>query len=494
MIAQAPGLVTRHPVLFDPDPRRVITKLFVPGEEIPETRSRTSAVLQRTLALPESSVDALLDGVLADFAVRHRDFTAILERNAAIMSNRIADPDGLSRNRRLLIGAVFTHEYAVEAAALCNPSLVPHPSQDVLAAGEVRVVLSLRGIGEGHLSSIGFATGVLGPGPSARWEPRIGPLVTAERQPDSWDGSWFRAALAHDGCDEITFTVLSSLPESFDQADLDHALASLHPRLLQRPRAPGTVRRIRELAAASYTVRFPDGTDLPQRILWPTSAAESHGMEDARFVQVVDPDGTASYRATYTACDGTGIAPHVLESSDLTSFRALPLTGPAARNKGMALFPRLVGGRHLALCRGDGETTSLSISPDGRNWAEGVTLHGPTAPWELLQVGNCGSPLETSQGWLVLTHGVGPMRTYAIGAVLLDLTDPTRILAALPEPLLVPEASERDGYVPNVVYSCGGMLHDGTLWLPYGSSDTRVAMATVQLDALLARMGSSHPG
>jgi len=489
VIAAMSVLVTRHGIQFAADPTRVITKLFVPGEEIPETRSRAAALIERVLALPESAVASVLAGVLADFSGRHTDFTATLRHNASIMSHRIVDPESLSPERRLLLGAYFTHEYAVEAAALCNPSLVAHPRQDGLLPGQLRVVLSMRGIGEGHLSSIGFATGVLGPGSQVRWQPRTGPARTAEREPDVWDRDWFRDALAHNECDnEITATVLSTLPERFCQHDLDGQLAALHPRLRERSGAEATVGRIRELTAASYTVHFPDDTDLAGRVLWPTSSTESHGMEDARFVRRTALDGSTAYRATYTAYNGISVAPQLLESVDFTTFHAVPLTGPAARNKGMALFPRPVGGRYLALCRGDGETLSLAASPDGRTWAGEIPLHGPRAPWELLQVGNCGSPLETSRGWLVLTHGVGPMRTYAIGVLLLDLTDPSRILAALPEPLLAPDAGERDGYVPNVVYSCGGLVHDGTLWLPYGSSDTRVAMATVPLEALLARL------
>ncbi|WP_410611914.1 glycoside hydrolase family 130 protein [Amycolatopsis sp. lyj-109] len=489
MTGEATGLVTRQHAGFRPDPGRVVTKLFVPGEEAPETRSRAGALIARVLALPESSVGSTLDRVLAGFSGRHRDLLAVLEHNASIMSHRLVDPRSLDARRRLLLGAYFTHEYAVEAAALCNPSLVAHPRQDGLLAGQVRVALSLRGIGEGHISSIGFATGVLGPGTSAEWHPRAGPVGTGERQPDSWSRSWLRAALNHDDCDnEITATVTATLPDPFGQNDLDHALATLDPRLLERAGAAGTTQRIRELAASGYTVSFPADTDLAQRLLWPVSATESHGMEDARFVRFTDDTGEIGYRATYTAYNGATVTPRLLESADLTSFSAFALTGPAARNKGMALFPRPVGGTHLALCRGDGETMSLATSPDGRSWSGEVPLHGPTAAWELLQVGNCGSPLETPAGWLVLTHGVGPMRTYAIGALLLDLADPARIVGALPEPLLLPDEDEREGYVPNVVYSCGGMIHDGTLWLPYGSSDARVALATVPVDALVARL------
>ena len=491
MTAETKGLASRQPVGLSADPDRVITKLFVPGEENPETRSRAAGILDRVLALPDEAVSAALTEVLADFSARHRNFTATLERNAAIMSHRLVDPDALGRERRLLLGACFTHEYAVEAAALCNPSLVAHPRQDGLRPGQLRVVLSLRGIGEGHVSSIGFATGVLGPGTTAHWQPRPGPVATAERQPDRWDRAWLRAALAHDRCDnEITATVLAALSEPFGQGDLDRGLAAVHPRLLARPGASATLQRIRELSTAHYTVRFPDGVELAQRVLWPISRAESHGMEDARFVRFTGQDGESRYLATYTAYDGRTVAPHLLDSPDLRSFRAFPLTGPAARNKGMALFPRLVGGRHVALCRGDGETISLATSSDGRHWTDEVPLHGPTAPWELLQVGNCGSPVETSRGWLVLTHGVGPMRTYAIGAMLLDLADPTRIIGALPEPLLAPGPRERTGYVPNVVYSCGALLHEETLWLPYASSDTRVAVATIPLQELLSRLGA----
>jgi predicted GH43/DUF377 family glycosyl hydrolase len=484
----ASELVTRHAAGFDPDPTRVITKLFVPGEENPETRSRAGAVLSRVLALDDATVAALVASVLADFAGRHKDLVAVLEHNASLMSRRLVGADELSRHRRLLVGAFFTHEYAVEAAALCNPSLVEHPSQDGLEPGQRRVVLSLRGVGEGHLSSIGFATGVLGAGPTVRWDRRTGPVTAAEHQPDWWSRDWLRAALTHDGCDnEITATVLATLPEPFGRTDLDRALAGLDHQLSDRSGGGATLRRIRELAAASYTVRFSPDTDLSQRVLWPTGAAESNGMEDARFVRFTGADGVARYLATYTAYDGHTVAPHLLESDDLSTFRSFALTGPAARNKGMALFPRLVDGRHLALCRGDGESSGLTSSTDGRTWAGEVPLHVPSAPWELLQVGNCGSPMETADGWLVLTHGVGPMRTYAMGAMLLDLADPTRVLAVLPEPLLAPDGNDRDGYVPNVVYSCGGLIHDGTLWLPYGRNDNRVTLASVPVSALMDR-------
>lgn len=492
MTPEIPGLVTRHAAHFAPDPTRVIARLFVPGEEGPEARPRAAGLVQRVLALPEDTVATTLAGVLADFSGRHRDFTKILERHAAIMSHQLADPGSPSPQRRRLLGAYFTHEYAVEAAALCNPSLVAHPDQTGVADGALRIALSLRAIGEGHISSIGFATGVLGPDRQVEWDDRTGPLDSAERLPDSWTRRWLRAALSHvDRDDEVTGTVISQLPEPFDQGDLDRVLAALDPWLLERPGTTESVRRIRELATAAYAVRFADDTVLAQRLLWPMGGAESHGMEDARFVRFTDDDGTIGYRATYTAYDGRAIEPRLLESTDLQTFHASALTGPAARNKGMALFPRPVGGRQLALCRGDGETITIAASADGQSWADERPLHRPTDAWELLQVGNCGSPLETPSGWLVLTHGVGPLRTYAIGVLLLDLDDPTRVIGSLPGPLLVPDATERDGYVPNVVYSCGALIHDGTLWIPYGVSDARISVASVDVAELLHRMPTS---
>lgn len=489
MTAEIPGLVTRHPTHFEPDPTRVIARLFVPGEEAPESRSRAAGLVHRVLALPESTVATVLAEVIAGFADRHLHLTSVLDRHAALMSPRLVDPASLSPARRMLLGAYFTQEYAVEAAALCNPSLVAHPDQRDVPGGALRVAMSLRAIGEGHVSSIGFATGVLGPGRRSVWDDRTGPVTTADRQSASWTRHWLRAALAHvDRDDEVTATVMSQLPEPFDQGDLDRVLATLDPWLLASVGAPDTANLIRELAASAYTVRFADDTGLAQRLLWPIGSAESHGMEDARFVRFTDDGGATGYRATYTAYSGSAIAPRLLESTDLQSFRASALTGPAARNKGMALFPRRVGGRHLAVCRGDGETMSLAASPDGRAWGEEVRLYGPSAAWELLQVGNCGSPVETPDGWLLLTHGVGPLRTYAIGVLLLDLDDPTQVIAALPGPLLAPDAIERDGYVPNVVYSCGGLIHDGTLWIPYGISDARISVASVDVADLLTQL------
>ncbi len=486
-------LVTRHSLAIAADNTRVVAKLFLPGEEGSEPQSRAAGIVNRALALPEEEVDGLVAGLLARFEPRHLDYRGILARHAAVLASRVPAPAELSPARALLLGACFTAEYAVEGAAVTNPSGVAHPDQSGLPPGALRLALSLRAVGEGHLSSIGFAVAVIGPGPAVRLEPRTGPLTTGVAMPVEWSPARLRAVLADHGLDdEVTRAVLLGLdpppPEGEPDPDLSRAFAGVPADLLSRPQAPAILAGIRAIAGSLRRVEFPPDSALAQRVLWPTVASESNGMEDARFVRFTSADGRVDYRATYTAYDGTDISPRLLVSPDLRVFTSSPLAGPAARNKGMALFPRLVHGRHLALCRSDGESSGLSASDDGQVWEPARALHGPRVAAELLQVGNCGSPLQTSAGWLTLTHGVGPMRTYTIGAILLDLDDPGRVLAVLPEPLLVPAGPEREGYVPNVVYSCGSLIHDGLLWLPYGIGDNRIAMASVPVDRLLARM------
>ncbi len=484
-------LVTRHPLALSADPGRVIAKLFLPGEEGGEVHSRAAGIVDRVLALPEDEVEGLVAGLLRHFTPRHHDYRGILVRHAGVVASRVRAPAQLSSARTLLLGACFTAEYAVEGAAVTNPSAVPHPDQSELPPGALRVVLSLRAVGEGHLSSIGFTVGVIGPGPAVRLDPRTGPLTTGLTAPAEWDPMRLQTVLAEHGLDdEVTRAVLDGLDVAPTGAGLEEAFARVPADLLRRPQAPGIMAGIRAVAGLLQRVEFPPASAVAQRVLWPAVAAESNGMEDARFVRFVAPDGTADYRATYTAYDGQHITPRLLTSPDLRVFTASPLTGTAARNKGMALFPRLVAGRHLALCRSDGETTSVATSDDGQAWEPGRRIHSPRASFELLQVGNCGSPIETPAGWLTLTHGVGPMRTYTIGAILLDLDDPSTVLATLPEPLLTPRRPEADGYVPNVVYSCGGLVHDGRLWLPYGIGDARVGVASLPVGPLLARMTS----
>ncbi len=472
-----------------PDLARVIARLFLPGEELPTGRSRRGAVAQRVLALPEAEVEQLTAELMVNFSERHRGYLELLRAHAAVVSPFVPGDAQMSPARALLMGATFTNEYALEGAAICNPSAVLHPDQSGLLVGQIRLAISLRAIGEGHLSSIGFCTALAGPGDRWSFEPRARPAVVGTSSTGSWYRDHLHAVLIDLGqIDGLAHSVLVSLPEQFSDPDLEAALAAAHPGLLALPGAQSTVDLLRRLVGSAYQVTFPDDVELSQQVLFPVTDEESNGLEDARFVQFTRDDGTIEYRATYTAYDGRQIAPRLLISGDLRTFHAHRLAGPAARNKGMALFPRLVGGEHLALCRSDGESTSLARSPDGFVWSEPVALQVPALAWELLQVGNCGPPIETDRGWLVLTHGVGPMRVYAIGALLLDLDDPSRVLARLEQPFLMAAPAEREGYVPNVVYSCGGVVHDGRLWLPYGIGDARIAVVWAYVEELLDAM------
>jgi predicted GH43/DUF377 family glycosyl hydrolase len=487
--------VTRTPLQLNPDPRRVITRLFVPGQEIlAEGGSRAATVVERILAMTDCEVTQTLESTLAAFSSRHRHFSDTLEHHYDLVAHRLGSRPALSGERRLLMGAYFTNEYAVEAAALCNPSIVLHPDQDGLEVGEARFVMSLRAVGEGHLSCIEFRTGVAGPGTAVRLDDPGEVLVAGHRRPPLHDRSLFRGKLAELGADrENAGFVLDSLPERFTPADLDQAVAALDQQVLTRSSAWETIERIRWVAASNYDIEFPSDSSVGERVLWPLGPAESHGMEDARFVRFTGDGGSVTYYATYTAFDGAHVAPQLLETSDFREFRVTQMTGPAARNKGMALFPRLIDGHYVALSRWDRENNAIVTSPDCRTWGEAVTLQSPRKPWELLQIGNCGSPIETPEGWLVFTHGVGPMRVYSIGAILLDLDDPAQVRAFLPYPVILPNEGERDGYVPNVVYSCGAFLHDGAVVLPYGVSDTAVRIALIETDEILDRLLAAAP-
>lgn len=480
------------PVRLEPclraDPQRVITKLFVPGEEASDSGSRVRHVVDRVRGLSEAEVIIELDAVRASFSHRHHDFEGTLDRHASFLSPRLHETQQFSRERHLLLGAYLTHEYAVEGAALCNPSMVAHPDQSGVLAGQTRFLMSVRAVGEGHVSSVEFRTGVVWPGGITVDDPGTH-LTMGTRHSRETDKAMLAHRLSDLEVDPATVgQVLSELPDVFTEEILRRAMADLQPRLLARQAVQRAVQRVRYIASSQYDLTFPSGTPVGEQLIWPSSAAESHGMEDVRLVRFVDDDGSALYYGTYTAYDGDHVAPHVLATKDFQEYRVGPLAGPAARDKGLALFPRRVGDRYLALSRWDRENLSLATSTDGHVWERGPIVRGTTGSWEFVKVGNCGSPIETEAGWLVLTHGVGAMRTYCIGAILLDLDQPERVLAETAAPLLRPGASERDGYVPNVVYTCGGLLHDGTVTIPYGISDASIGFAQVELATLLKQM------
>jgi predicted GH43/DUF377 family glycosyl hydrolase len=489
MTGAANRLVTRTRHRLSPDASRTLCRLFVPGQEtLIRGESRAMVVIDRILGLSAEEAERTLARTLARFSAHHRDLPGTLEDHFRLVAHRLGANIRVERARRQLIGAYFTQEYALEAAALFNPSMVVHPDQGGCQPGEVRFIMSLRAVGEGHLSSIEFRTGTIGAGSEIRLDPPGPFLDTGHAHPVPYDRDFFQEKLAEVAApDENARFLWSTLPPRFSAAELDVALARLSDQHVTRPDSAALAETVRRMIASSYSVEFGEGSALSERVLWPVGPAESHGMEDARFVRFTEGED-ATYYATYTAFDGSQVEPHLLETRDFQSFTISQLAGPSARNKGMALFPRRIGGRFAALSRWDRESNAIGYSSDGHRWGEAITVQTPERPWQLIQLGNCGSPVETPEGWLVFTHGVGPMREYAIGAILLDLEEPERVVAALDEPLLVAEESEREGYVPNVVYSCGPMIHGNQIVLPYGCSDSSVRIATVDLGLLLERL------
>jgi predicted GH43/DUF377 family glycosyl hydrolase len=488
----ANGLLTRTEHRIEPDPSRTLPRLFVPGQEtLIQGESRATPVIDRILDLTEQDVEQTLARTLARFRHGYRDLPQTLEDNFSLVAHRVGAGRQIGRARRQLIGAYFTQEYAIEAAALFNPSMVKHPDQSGCQPGEVRFVMSLRAVGEGHLSSIEFRTGIVGADTVIRFDPPGRFLDHGRTRPVRYDRHLFQNKLTGYGQDdENTRLLWSILPPRFTAAELEAALTELSSQQLTRGDCAALMDRVRWMAASNYAVEFGADHALAERVLWPTAPDESHGMEDARFVLFTD--GThATYYATYTAFDGSQVAPHLLATHDFRTFTISQLSGPSASNKGMALFPRRIAGRYAALSRWDRESNGIAYSEDAHDWSRARTVQSPARPWELIQLGNCGSPIETPMGWLVFTHGVGPMREYAIGAVLLDTDEPERLIAALPEPLLVADESEREGYVPNVVYSCGAMRHGEVVVLPYGCSDSSVRLATIDLPLLLERLTPS---
>jgi len=424
--------VNRRALYLRPDPARVIVRPFKPTTEPrdlnPTDKTRANHIVERVLNLDPQSAASQLADVLENFQGRHRNLLKTFERRADEMEEALLAHCTFSEVQRQLIGAYFLNEYSFEASALFNPSIVPHPDQTGIAAGSLRFILSLRAVGEGHVSSLTFRSGAIAPDGSIRVDPT--------------------------------------------------ARLATSPRIAHRTAGP---------AGDEVEIVFEPAPDISERVIFPVTESQSNGIEDARFVQFSD-GGRTTYYATYTAYRGTAIRSELIETSDFLSFRMTPLRGAAARNKGMALFPRKIDGRYAMIARQDNENLYLIYSDDLYTWEGGQAILKPQFPWEFVQIGNCGSPVELEEGWLMLTHGVGPVRKYSIGAALLDKRDPSRVLARSSEPLLRPEPSEREGYVPNVVYTCGAMAHNDQLILPYAVSDTYSNFATIKISALLQSM------
>jgi predicted GH43/DUF377 family glycosyl hydrolase len=473
--------------MLRPDQSRVLLRPFSPGDT-----QRVDGIIDRIMSLPEEQVGPLLDGICAEFSQRHQEIRKVFLDRFEQVRELLPSDEGMSEQRRLLIGSYFLAEYSLESAALFNPSIVPHPDQTDLPPGAVRFVLSLRATGEGHVSSITFRTGIVHPDHQIEVRAPTG-CLTEPRQFSNpqYEKALFGRKLSELGLtSEFTRRVMSKLGGSF-------ALEELRARLqAEEFRLPdGMARKDQDeaqgiwmLARSNYEVQFQPEQELSERILFPATPSQRNGIEDARFVRFQNDDRTYVYYATFTAFDGKVVVPELVETADFLRFRFITLNGPAARNKGMALFPRKIDGAYAMLSRQDNENIYLMFSDNVHFWNEYKVLLKPVFPWELVQLGNCGSPIETDAGWLVLSHGVGPMRQYCIGAFLLDRDDPTRVIGRLREPLLKPNEKEREGYVPNVVYTCGALLHQDELIIPYGLADHATGFATVPLDEVLAAM------
>jgi predicted GH43/DUF377 family glycosyl hydrolase len=484
------GLVTRSLQRLEADPSRVISRLFVPDQEgFEHQESRAAAALARILVLDEAQVRSSLDYVINRFDGRHRDLAGTFRRHARELVDRLDPGRELSETRKLLLGATFTSEYAIERAALCDPSIVAHPDQAGTVAGSLRFVMSVRGIGEGRRSSVGFRTGVIDAAGGITIDDPAPFATVGAAEPALLEAAVFRSELARfDDAAEAADFVLDGLGQRFTRAALDQQLAKLQTSLSARRHAKKTISLLRSIAERTYGVEFSDLITLSERVLWPSIDAEPAGMEDVRFVRFIDEDDSITFYATYTAYSRSRIGQQLLETTDFQSFTSTPIVGHAAANKGLALFPRRIHGRFAAMSRSDRESNKVAYSDHLSVWPNALPCQSPTRAWEVLPLANCSSPIETDAGWLVLTHGVGPMHTYGIGAILLDLDDPTRILSQLPQPLLSLATDEQDAYLPNVVYSCGALVHAGTLVLPYGISNAAIGIATVSLADLLAAL------
>ena len=478
--------VRRTGIHIRPNNARVLFRPFDPTNT-----ERYLKVIARVMALSEREAETLLTDVLREFGDRHHEIQRFFLHRFDQVKPHLLTDQPLSLFRRLLIGSYFTQEYSLESAALFNPSMVWHPDQSGLPEGVRRFILSLRATGEGHISSIVFRSGVITGTGSIRLDdpgryvtpPDTVPNIQYERP--LFTRKLFELGISGRYCEHV----LAAVGEQFTLADLESAVQRVkRTERVNQDEQTSTAKAMVTLARSNYEVSYTPEQPLSERVIFPTGPTETNGVEDARFVRFSHDDGQVLYYATYTAYDGRVILPQLLETEDFRHFRVSTLNGPEVRNKGFALFPRTVNGLYAMLSRQDNENIYLMYSDMPYFWYSKELIAKPTYSWEFVQLGNCGSPIETEAGWLVLTHGVGPMRKYAIGAFLLDRDDPARLIGRLETPLLEPDANEREGYVPNVVYSCGAVVHGRELIIPYAMSDYASTFATVPVADVLNAM------
>ena len=485
--------VNRKNIKFSPDSSRIIARFLYTGDE------RALNVIRSVLGMSENSASQALSPILRDYSLRHRNISKIFEQHfnkiAHLLKILKIELDSLDISQKILIGSYFTLEYSLESAAFFNPSIVEHPDQSETGPQEKRVILSFRATGEGHLSSIVFRSGILDKNNLISLEPVGKMLAEAELiRRHEYDKVSFKSKL--DEMKDIhaiipSELILNKLNDTFTYGELRDCIKEARKSLHLTEEKELLYNQIIWLASSHYELEFSLDSNISERVIFPVSLNERNGIEDARFVKFVDDDGKINYYATYTAYDGVTIMPKMLGTKDFYHFNISPLHGEIAQNKGMALFPRKVNGKYAMLCRLDGFNNYIAFSDNISIWREAKLLQQPKFPWEFIQIGNGGSPIETPEGWLVITHGVGPMREYVLGASLFDLQNPEEEIGRLKAPLLVPNAEEREGYVPNVVYSCGSMIHNDDLIIPYALSDYASTYATVNLKELLDELKNS---
>ncbi|WP_259070808.1 glycoside hydrolase family 130 protein [Mucilaginibacter sp. X4EP1] len=479
--------IIRKPIRINPDPKRVIARFFFNGND------RAKEVIQRVMNISEEIAFGIVSPLLQEYSKRHRNITRALNRNCTrlmpLFKELDIDFDSITVYRKLLIGSYFTHEYSIESAAFFNPSIVEDPDQTELHEGQKRVIISFRAVGEGHISSITFRRALIDQNNKITVLPAGSYIDEAEIVRNAvYNKKLFfeKAAIT-----QIDINVLKEL-----EGKLDHHFEYSNLRRIiidSQALQEGDLKKLEYdkvlwLADSYYEIVFSLDTDISDRVIFPISEYERKGIEDARFVQFIDDDGSSVYYATYTAYDGALIMPKLLQTNDFINFKIMPLYGAGAQNKNLALFPRKINGRYAMISRIDGCNNYIMYSDKINIWEKPILLQKPKFTWEFIQIGNCGSPIETEHGWIVITHGVGPMRRYVLGASLMKLSDPAVEIGRLKEPLLVPNSDEREGYVPNVLYSCGAIIHNGKLIIPYGVSDSSTAFAEVDLAELLEKL------
>ncbi len=522
--------VSRKKFIFSPDPSRIIARfLFLEP-------ARSISIIRKVLAMSEKDVNIATSQLLRRYSRRHRNISRIFEKNfaklAPIFESIEINEEDLSEPRKALIGSYFTMEYSIESAAFFNPSIMEDPDQSEVRSDEKRVIFSFRATGEGHISSIVFRSGILDRNNNLSIEP-VGKMLAEadvikrhiynkvsfiekliEMNPTKKNNSlWilerrdqikYLASIQTLSINEDQIKknslnqafspnfILDKLPDHFTYGELMKVLVIAKKDLSITEEHHKLINQMLWLASSHYEINFSIDSAISERVIFPVSATEQKGIEDARFVKFTDDDGEITYYATYTAYDGGAILPKLIKTTDFYNFKIIPINGEIAQNKGMALFPRKINGFYAMLCRMDGVNNYIAYSKSINIWHKAQIIQQPIYSWELVQIGNAGSPLETEDGWLIITHAVGPMREYTLGASLYQLDDPTIEIGRLTTPLMIPNEVEREGYVPNVIYSCGSIIHNNDLIIAYAMSDHTSSYATVDLRDLLNVLKSSN--